>query len=91
MACRRSGRASVYAGLALFGLRGRPWLIVVGIAAHGLAWDAWHMHPPSRYIPGWYAVGCLLADIGLSIYLAVRQPAWQQVRNRTRSIHPSIG
>ena len=67
----------VYAGLAAFGLARQPWLIAAGIAAHGLAWDGWHWHPPSGYIPPWYAFGCLLVDLGLGLYLAARLPAWQ--------------
>ena len=37
----------LYAGLAVLGLRGSPWFIVAGIAAHGLAWDSWHWHSSS--------------------------------------------
>jgi hypothetical protein len=68
----------IYGGLAAFGLRRRSWLIPIGIAAHGLAWDWWHWRPPSPYIPAWYAIGCLLVDVSLAIYLAVRLPAWRQ-------------
>ncbi len=65
----------VYVALAVLGLKFSPWFLVAGIAAHGIAWDAWHYH--SAYIPNWYAIGCLLADIGLSIYIAARIPAWR--------------
>ena len=65
----------VYVALAVLGLKFSPWFLVVGIAAHGLAWDSWHYY--SAYIPNWYAISCLLADIGLSVYVAARIPAWR--------------
>ena len=70
----------LYAGLAAIGLRGSPWFIVAGIAAHGLAWDSWHWHPSSSYVPSWYAVGCMVVDLGLSLYLATRVAAWRQLK-----------
>lgn len=66
----------IYVLLAMLGLKRSPWFLVVGIAAHGLAWDIWH-YPNSTYIPTWYATGCLFVDIGISIYLAARIPAWR--------------
>ena len=70
----------VYAGLAILGLK-RYWLIAVGIAAHGLAWDAWHYFG-SVYIPSWYAVLCLVVDVGLAAYAASRIPAWRRAEER---------
>ena len=67
----------VYAGLAVAGLRSSPWFLVAGIAAHGLAWDSWH-YLNTAYIPVWYVIGCLLVDVGLSLYLATRVPAWRE-------------
>lgn len=64
----------LYGGLAVAGFRGRPRLLAVGIAAHGLAWDAWHLE--SAYIPRWYAIACLVVDVGLAVYVAARVPAW---------------
>jgi hypothetical protein len=66
----------IYAALALTGWRRWPWLLVAGIAAHGIAWDAWHYLSGYEYIPRWYVTGCLLADVGISGYLATRVPAW---------------
>lgn len=73
------GRWIEWAGLAIFGTLAwigytrKPWLLAAGIAAHGLLWDAWHLH--SDFIPAWYAVGCLLVDVGLGTYAAVRAQA----------------
>ena len=75
----------IYGGLAAFGLGRRSWLIPIGIAAHGLAWDWWHWRPPSPYIPAWYAIGCLLVDVSLALYLAVRLPVWRQWQGRHAS------
>jgi hypothetical protein len=70
------------AGLVLFvalgvrGLKRRPWLLVFGIAAHGIGWDAWHWLFGSRFMFDWYAIGCLLCDVAMSAYLAFRVPLW---------------
>ena len=78
------GALPLYAGLAVLGLRGSPWLIVAGIALHGLAWDWWHWRPSSSYVPNWYAVGCLVVDLGLSLYLATRVAAWERLTSAPR-------
>jgi len=70
----------LFSALGVLGLRRNAWFLVFGIAAHGVAWDAWHYFTAAAYIPRWYATGCLLADIGLSVYIAARIPAWQTVR-----------
>jgi hypothetical protein len=67
-----------YAGLAVLGLRRSPWFLAAGIAGHGIAWDAWHLGSP--YIPTWYAIGCLVVDVGLALYVATRIPAWRRTR-----------
>ncbi|HYC22875.1 MAG TPA: hypothetical protein VEI94_09230 [Candidatus Bathyarchaeia archaeon] len=67
----------LYAALAVLGLKRSPWLLAAGIAAHGIAWDAWHYLLGSPYIPLWYAIGCLLADVGISVYIVARLPAWR--------------
>jgi hypothetical protein len=69
----------LYGGLALAGWRRAPWLLAAGVAAHGLAWDAWHLVGPS-YIPPWYALGCLLVDVGVAAYLATRLGTWRAAR-----------
>ena len=73
----------LYGTLSILGLK-RPWLIAAGIAAHGIAWDVWHYFPGSSYIPSWYAIGCLVVDIGLGTYAAARIPAWRRVEERIR-------
>jgi len=73
----------LYVTLAILGLK-RPWLIAAGIAAHGIAWDVWHYFPGSSYIPSWYAIGCLVVDIGLGTYAATRIPAWRRAEERIR-------
>jgi hypothetical protein len=75
----------LYAALAVMGLKRSPWFLVAGIAGHGLAWDAWHLG--SAYIPDWYAVGCLLVDVGMSLYVAARIPAWRAARVRSMRPH----
>jgi hypothetical protein len=62
---------AIFATLALLGVKISPWFLVIGIAAHGLGWDWWHFHK-SAYIPDWYSIGCLLVDITIGAYAAVR-------------------
>lgn len=73
------GGLPIYITLAVLGLTRSPWLLAAGITAHGLAWDTWHI-AGSDYIPSWYAIGCLMADIGIGAYVAVRIPAWNRCR-----------
>jgi hypothetical protein len=60
---------AVFVPLALLGLWRSPWFLAGGIAAHGLLWDLWH-YGHSSYIPDWYAIGCMVADIGIGVYAA---------------------
>jgi hypothetical protein len=68
----------LYGGLAFAGLRLSPWLLPLGVTAHGIAWDAWHLLG-AAVVPPWYARGCLIVDVGLGIYLATRIAAWRAV------------
>lgn len=77
-----------YATLAVVGLR-RPWFLVAGIAAHGIGWDIWHYYPRSGYIPSWYALGCLVVDVGLAVYAATRVRVWHIARERLRLVNGS--
>jgi hypothetical protein len=72
----------VYGALAWVGFKRSPWFLAGGIAAHGIVWDLAHLH--SAYIPSWYAIACLVVDIGLGLYIAARIPAWKAA-GRTRS------
>jgi hypothetical protein len=71
------GGLIAFGGLAWLGIHRSPWFLVFGIAAHGLGWDAWHHAVASGYIPGWYVTACMLADVGIALYLAARIPAWK--------------
>jgi hypothetical protein len=68
----------VYASLALLGLTVSPWYLAGGIAAHGIAWDIWHYFTAETYMPHWYAIACMLVDVGLGVYVAARIPAWRE-------------
>ena len=61
----------IFAALALLGVKISPWFLVIGIVAHGFGWDSWH-YRSSPYIPDWYSTGCLLVDITIGAYAAVR-------------------
>jgi len=74
----------VYGALAVAGYRGRPALLALGIAAHGIAWDAWH-YGHSSYIPDWYAIACLELDVGMALYIATRIPRWRAWRGDARA------
>jgi hypothetical protein len=60
----------LYGAMAWIGLKRWPMAIAIGIALHGLAWDAWHLS--GRVVPPWYAAGCLILDVAMAIYVAVR-------------------
>jgi hypothetical protein len=59
---------AVWAWLAY--ARRTEWL-AAGILAHGVLWDSWHHD--SHYIAGWYAVACLIVDVGLAAYIALER------------------
>jgi hypothetical protein len=66
---------ALFTGLAIGGLFHSPWLLVLGLLAHGLAWDIWHLD--GTVVPRWYALACVLVDVGLAAYAATRVAAWQ--------------
>jgi hypothetical protein len=68
----------LFATLAVLGLKRSPWLLAIGIIAHGLAWDSWH-YRNSTYIPDWYAISCMAVDLTLGAYVATRVPMYQRV------------
>jgi hypothetical protein len=68
----------VFAALAVLGLKVSPWYLVAGIAGHGIAWDLWHYFIDETYMPHWYAITCLLVDVGIAVYVAARIPAWRE-------------
>jgi hypothetical protein len=73
-----------FAALALAGLRGSGWFLVAGIAAHGLLWDAWHLGRTS-FMPDWYAIACLIVDVGWAAYAASRVAVWEAARATPRA------
>jgi len=64
---------ALFAALAFIGWRRSIWVLAFGIAAHGLAWDLWH-YDHATFIPNWYALGCLITDVSLGIYVALQAP-----------------
>jgi len=69
------GGQLIFAALAVAGVRSSPWFLVAGIAAHGVLWDAWH-YGRTPFMPDWYAVACLIIDVGWAVYAATQVQAW---------------
>ena len=67
----------VYVASWLRRSRRSPYLLGAGIAAHGLLWDVWHAGH-SSYIPTWYAIGCMIVDVGLGAYLVLEAPQFKR-------------
>ena len=70
----------IFASLAIWGHWRSDLIVALGIAAHGLTWDAWH-HGFS-YIQNWYAVGCLIIDVALAFLLVAQFLAKQSASPR---------
>ncbi len=66
----------IFGLLAVLGLKRSPWLIAIGIFAHGVVWDVSHLHSP--FMPPWYGIMCGLVDVGLGLYAAARIPRWRR-------------
>jgi hypothetical protein len=66
----------LFAALALVGARRSPWILAAGIAGHGLLWDSWH-HGRTPFMPDWYAIACLIVDVGWGLYVATQVRAWR--------------
>jgi hypothetical protein len=62
----------VFGAVALLGLRGSPWWLAAGWAAHP-AWDiVLHYFGPGRsFAPESYVIGCLSFDLLIAGYIAV--------------------
>jgi len=60
----------------MLGLKRSPWFLAIGIVLHGVAWDIWD-YRNSTYMPDWYAIACLAADLTIGAYVAARVPAYQ--------------
>lgn len=62
----------IFGGLALLGYFRESFLILgLGIAAHGVAWDAWHHHR-AGFIEPWYPQACLLIDLAFGLLVAIQ-------------------
>jgi hypothetical protein len=72
-----AGQAA-FATIAIVGLRRSGWVLVAGLAAHGLLWDSWH-HGRAAFMPDWYATACLIVDVGWALYAASRVRVWGSV------------
>lgn len=60
----------IFLAVALVGFRSNLWLVVAGLAAHGL-FDAFHQHVAAgRGVPSWWPDFCLAADIAAAACLA---------------------
>ena len=57
----------IYGAAAIAGYMRWPLLLGAGIVLHGVGWDAWH-HARSGYVPDWYSLGCLIADVGVGAF-----------------------
>lgn len=57
---------AVFMPMAVFGWRRSIRILGLGIAAHGIAWDAWH-HGHAAYMEAWYPVGCLVVDLAFCL------------------------
>lgn len=75
----------VYGAWALVGLRRSALLLGAGIAAHGLAWDAWH-HGSAGYIEHWYPFDCFIVDIAFGLLIAIQALAGRERAANTAAI-----
>jgi hypothetical protein len=67
----------IFVPLAVLGATRSAWFLAGGIAAHGLLWDVWH-HGRTSFVPDWYTIGCLVADVGIGLYTATQVPFFRR-------------
>ncbi len=61
---------AAFAVFAVAGFRSRPWLIVAGLAGHGVM-DFFHHHIVTNPgVPAWWPGFCLGYDVGAAAFLA---------------------
>jgi hypothetical protein len=72
----------VFGALAALGFWRSPYWLALGIGAHGLLWDAWH--GDGRVVHDWYAIACLVFDVGAAIYVATQARAFDGPRGGRR-------
>lgn len=63
---------AIYGTMALLGLRGSPWWLAAGWAAHPI-WDIvlHYFGPGSSFAPESYAITCLSFDLLVAAYIAI--------------------
>lgn len=66
----------VFGALAWIGARRVPWVLPVGVMAHGLLWDSWHIGR-APFMPDWYSIACLIIDVGWGFWALGRLSAWR--------------
>jgi ketosteroid isomerase-like protein len=73
---------AIFVTLAILGLLISPWYLALGIIAHGALWDAWHHERivAQQFIPSWYTIACLIADVGVGVYACRRIREWNMTR-----------
>jgi hypothetical protein len=62
----------IYGTMALFGLRGSPWWLAAGWAAHPI-WDValHYFGPGGSFAPAGYTITCLSFDLVVAAYVAI--------------------
>jgi hypothetical protein len=62
----------VFALVAVLGFKFSSWLVVAGLAAHGLSDLGHHLLVSNPGVPAWWPGFCLMADVGLAGFLALQ-------------------
>ena len=61
---------ALFAAAAVAGFTGSPWIVVAGLAGHGVQ-DAFHGHVIANTgVPAWWPAWCLAYDVGAAAALA---------------------
>jgi hypothetical protein len=78
---------AIFGGMALLGLRGSMWWIVVGWALHPL-WDAGlhYLGPGRPFAPETYTIACVSFDLLVAAYIAISYGVVELRRDRRRSV-----
>jgi hypothetical protein len=63
---------AIFALVAVLGFKFSSWLVVAGLAAHGLSDLGHHLLVSNPGVPEWWPGFCLAADVGLAGVLALR-------------------
>jgi len=77
----------LFGGLAWYGWRHKPVLLGLGVVAHGLLWDSWHLHH-NTVLPAWYPLACGLYDVAFGLLAVMHHCAGAL---RARPPEPAVG